>query len=354
MTGTYEGFGGRVGRTFAGSEGWWPPRPEVAAGCAERRRRARRRPRLLRPRLLRLGDRHAEPRRARRRRPALHQLPRHADVLADAGRAADRPEPAPGRARHRRPLATPASPATRWSSPTTSRPPPRCSATRATRRSWSASGTSRRTPTARPPGRRTPGRCQRGFDRFYGFLDAFTNLHHPHRLVEDNHLVEVDRYPDGYYFTDDITDRAIAMVREQKASNPRKPFFLYLAHGAVHAPLARQGRRHRPVRGPVRRRAGTRCASSGRAASRSSASSRKGCRCRRATTSPATTSQPGTSSPTREQQLFARHMEVYAGMVDNIDQNVGRLRRRARRARASSTTRSSCSRPTTARRARAR
>ena len=78
---------------------------------------------------------------------------------------------------------------------------------------------------------------QRGFDRFYGILDAFTNQHHPHRIVEDNHLVEVDRYPDGYFFADDITDRAIGMVREQQASNPRKPFFLYVAHGSVHAPL---------------------------------------------------------------------------------------------------------------------
>ena len=69
--------------------------------------------------------------------------------------------------------------------------------------------------------------CQRGFDRFYGFLDGFTNLHHPHRLIEDNHAVEVDRYPDGYYFTDDMTDRAIAMLKAAKASDPERPFFLY-------------------------------------------------------------------------------------------------------------------------------
>ena len=79
--------------------------------------------------------------------------------------------------------------------------------------------------------------CQRGFDRFFGFLDAFTNLHQPHRLTEDNHQVEVDRYPDDYYLTDDLTDRAVAMVRERKASNPDQPFLLYFAHGAVHAPL---------------------------------------------------------------------------------------------------------------------
>jgi arylsulfatase A-like enzyme len=37
--------------------------------------------------------------------------------------------------------------------------------------------------------------CQRGFDQFYGFLDGFTNLHHPHRLVRDNTPVDVDTYP---------------------------------------------------------------------------------------------------------------------------------------------------------------
>ena len=58
---------------------------------------------------------------------------------------------------------------------------------------------------------------QRGFDRFYGILDGFTNLHHPHRLIEDNHALDIDRYPEGYYFTDDITDRAISMIRSTKA-----------------------------------------------------------------------------------------------------------------------------------------
>ena len=59
---------------------------------------------------------------------------------------------------------------------------------------------------------------QRGFDHYYGFLDGFTNFHHPHRLIRDNSVVRTDQYPDDYYFTDDITDEAIGMVREQKAA----------------------------------------------------------------------------------------------------------------------------------------
>ena len=44
-------------------------------------------------------------------------------------------------------------------------------------------------------GPRTAWPCQRGFDRYYGFLDGFTNFHQPHRLYEDNHVVHVDDYP---------------------------------------------------------------------------------------------------------------------------------------------------------------
>ena len=72
-------------------------------------------------------------------------------------------------------------------------------------------------------------------------------LRHPRRLHEpapppppgeDNHVVEVDQYPDGYYLTDDLTDRCLGMMRRSCGpATPRKPFLTYLAHGAVHAPL---------------------------------------------------------------------------------------------------------------------
>ena len=72
---------------------------------------------------------------------------------------------------------------------------------------------------------------QRGFDEYYGFLDPMTNLHHPHRLYDGNSVVDVDRYPDGYYLTDDLTDRAERMIKGVKGANPSKPFFMYFAHG---------------------------------------------------------------------------------------------------------------------------
>ena len=78
---------------------------------------------------------------------------------------------------------------------------------------------------------------QKGFERFYGILGGFTNFHHPHRLYEDNHALDIDAYPEDYYFTDDLTDQAIRMIKELRSSDPVKPWFMYFAHGAVHAPL---------------------------------------------------------------------------------------------------------------------
>ena len=166
--------------------------------------------------------------------------------------------------------------------------------------------------------------CQRGFDRFYGILDAFTNLHQPHRLVEDNHLVEIDRYPDDYYFTDDITDRAISMIREQKASNPEQPFFLYFAHGAVHAPLHARAEDVAKYQGrydvgwdALRAERFARQRELGVVPDDWELSPRN--------TEPNHDVQVWDELSEREQALFARHMEVYAAMVDRIDQNFGRL-----------------------------
>ena len=78
---------------------------------------------------------------------------------------------------------------------------------------------------------------QRGFEQYYGFLEALTNFHHPHRMYDGNSVVATDKYPDDYYLTDDLTNRAVRMIKEVKTANPEKPFFLYYGHGAVHAPL---------------------------------------------------------------------------------------------------------------------
>ena len=76
----------------------------------------------------------------------------------------------------------------------------------------------------------------RGFERYYGFLGAETNQWYPD-LVYDNHPVDAPKSPEeGYHFTDDITDKALEFIKDAKAVAPDKPFFLYYAPGACHAP----------------------------------------------------------------------------------------------------------------------
>jgi len=165
---------------------------------------------------------------------------------------------------------------------------------------------------------------QRGFEQYYGFLEALTNFWHPHRLYEGNSVVHVDSYPDGYYLTDDLTDRAVRMMKDAKASNPSKPFFLYFAHGAVHAPLHAKPQDIAKYRGvydcgwdELRARRFARQKELGLVGSD--------------TVLPPRNSEPGEDVPAwhslsdDQKRLYARYMEVYAGMVDNIDQSVGRL-----------------------------
>jgi arylsulfatase A-like enzyme len=76
----------------------------------------------------------------------------------------------------------------------------------------------------------------RGFERWYGFLGAETNQWYPD-LVYDNHPVDQPRSPEqGYHFTSDITDKALEFIKDAKAIAPEKPFLLYYAPGACHAP----------------------------------------------------------------------------------------------------------------------
>jgi arylsulfatase A-like enzyme len=73
----------------------------------------------------------------------------------------------------------------------------------------------------------------RGFDHYYGFLYGETDQYTP-QLVENNSHVETDTK--GKHFTTLIVDKAIKYVSNQKSVAPEKPFFLYVAPGAAHAP----------------------------------------------------------------------------------------------------------------------
>ncbi|UBH05351.1 putative arylsulfatase AtsA [Leucobacter sp. Psy1] len=87
-----------------------------------------------------------------------------------------------------------------------------------------------------PGGNRSAWPVQQGFDRFYGFLGGETNNWYPD-LVEDNHFIEAPSTPeDGYHLSKDLADQAMGMLRDQQASNPSKPWYMWFCPGANHAP----------------------------------------------------------------------------------------------------------------------
>ncbi|BBA90402.1 arylsulfatase [Mycobacterium pseudoshottsii JCM 15466] len=75
-----------------------------------------------------------------------------------------------------------------------------------------------------------------GFEYFYGFVGGEANQYYP-GLYEGTTAVEPPKTPEqGYTLTEDLADRAITWVRQQKALMPDKPFFMYFAPGATRAP----------------------------------------------------------------------------------------------------------------------
>ena len=75
-----------------------------------------------------------------------------------------------------------------------------------------------------------------GFEYFYGFIGGEDNQWYP-SLYEGTTRVEPPKTPEeGYHLTEDLADRAVTWVRTQKALMPDKPFFMYFAPGATHAP----------------------------------------------------------------------------------------------------------------------
>ncbi len=76
----------------------------------------------------------------------------------------------------------------------------------------------------------------RGFEQYYGFLDAVTDQFQP-ELVHDNHRIDPPRRPEeGYILNEDLVDHAMQYLTDQASLAPDRPFFLYFATGATHSP----------------------------------------------------------------------------------------------------------------------
>ncbi len=74
-----------------------------------------------------------------------------------------------------------------------------------------------------------------GFDRFYGILNAEASQWEPPMFDQTTPVMPYEGR-DDYHMTEDIADKAISWMRVQKASQPDKPFFSYIATGAMHCP----------------------------------------------------------------------------------------------------------------------
>jgi arylsulfatase A-like enzyme len=159
---------------------------------------------------------------------------------------------------------------------------------------------------------------QRGFDRWYGFPGGYTDQWHP-ELFEDNHPIDHPDRPD-YHVSEDLVDRAIGLVRDQKASGPERPFFLYLAFGACHWPHQAPQRSIDKYRGRYDK---------GWDVARQEWLARQrelGIVPPNAELPPPNPGVPAWDELTpEEQRLAARHMEVYAGFLDHTDVQIGRL-----------------------------
>jgi arylsulfatase A-like enzyme len=159
-----------------------------------------------------------------------------------------------------------------------------------------------------------------GFEHFYGFIGGETNQYAP-AIYQDTVPVEPDRTPEeGYHFTEDMTDHAIDWIRQQKALMADKPFFVYFAPGATHAPhhvpaewSARYKGRFDRGWDALREETIARQKQLGAIPPDAELTARPA-------EIPAWDDMPDDLKP-----VLARQMEVYAGFLEHTDHHVGRL-----------------------------
>ncbi len=159
-----------------------------------------------------------------------------------------------------------------------------------------------------------------GFEHFYGFLGGETNQWDP-ALYDGTVPIEPPKTAEeGYHFTEDMTDKAIAWVSQQKALMPDKPFFVYYAPGATHAP------HHVPKEWADKYKGQF---DAGWDAQREATFARQkelgvipqdAELTERPAEIPAWDDTPEVMRP-----IFAREMEVYAGFMEHTDHHIGRF-----------------------------
>lgn len=160
---------------------------------------------------------------------------------------------------------------------------------------------------------------QKGFDRYWGFMEGETDQFEPAVIVSGNEVTPMPHDP-NYYFPDDLTARSIQMIKDLRAVDQQKPFFLYYAPGAVHAPhhtLPQDRERYRGqyTQGWDEIRA-----------QRLAKQKQLGIVPANTALTPHNPHVANWQNLSADQQrMYARFQENYAGFVDNLDQQVGKL-----------------------------
>ena len=158
-----------------------------------------------------------------------------------------------------------------------------------------------------------------GFERFYGFMGGECSQFEP-SLIDQTTPVNPHVGRDSYHLTEDLADKAIAWLRNQKTAAPQKPFFLYFAPGATHSPHQVPGEWIDPFEGQF---------DQGWDQLRAEIFQRQ---LDAGVIPPATRLTPRPASipawddyPDRYKPVASRLMEVYAGFLAHTDAQIGRL-----------------------------
>lgn len=160
----------------------------------------------------------------------------------------------------------------------------------------------------------------RGFDRFYGFLGGEVDQWTPW-LAHDNHFIKPPKTPEeGYHCVADLTEKAKEFIADVKQSAPERPFFLYYAPGACHAP-------HHAPKEWIEKYTGAFDAGWDDYREKALANQIKQGICPANTKlSPSDPDVPAWKSLNAEQKaMFARQMEVYAAYLSYVDHHIGDL-----------------------------
>ena len=173
------------------------------------------------------------------------------------------------------------------------------------------------------PDRQNPSKhnwpLQRGFDRFYGTIHGAGSFFDPNTLTRDNQFIsphaDPEYRPAEYYYTDAISDHAVRFIREHTQQSADKPFFMYVAYTAAHWPMhakqndiAKYQGRYDGGYEPIR-------------AARWTKAKQLGLVDPKWPLTPAS----GAWADVTDKAFETRCMEVYAAMIDCMDQGIGRI-----------------------------